>query len=66
MRDFFGQPLSPGDVVAFVTKHYRDLTIGTVVALTAKQVRVEYVSDIRTNTTEQTLRYPSVMVRRPV
>lgn len=62
MKDFFGAELSIGDDVACITRHYRDLTLGTVVGVTPKQVRVEYTVDRRTETT---LRYPAVLIKRP-
>lgn len=62
MKDFFGTDLLIGDKVAFVTRHYRDLTLGTVVAVTPKQVRVLYQ---HYGGSETTLRYPNVLVKRP-
>jgi hypothetical protein len=68
MRDFFNQPMSVGDVVAFIPNGYRDLVRGRIVAFTPKQVRIAY-----TNTwnfglpgmADETLRYPGVIVKDP-
>jgi len=66
MRDFFGQPLEVGDVVAFIPNGYRELVRGRIVALTPKQVRIAF-----TNTwnygcpglDDETLRYPGVVIK---
>lgn len=62
MLDFFRVPLELGDTVAFITRHYRDFTRGTVIAFTAKQVRVEYLNQY--GKTETTLRYPAALITK--
>lgn len=62
MRDFFRVPVELGDDVAFITRQYRDFTRGTVVAFTAKQVRVEYLNHY--GRTETTLRYPAALITK--
>lgn len=42
MRDFIGQELEVGDVVAVTPKDYRGLVKATVAAFTPKQVRLQY------------------------
>lgn len=44
MKDYFGQELNVGDRVAFVARNYRMLITGTVRALTAKRVRIDYIN----------------------
>ena len=42
MKDFLRSALSIGDPVVIMLPRYRELTMGKIVALTPKNVRVEY------------------------
>lgn len=42
MKDFFGNPLNIGDVVAFNPPRYKGLTKGTVTKFAPQMVEVEY------------------------
>ncbi len=66
MKDFFGQPLEVGDVVAFIPNGYRDLARGRIVAMTPKQVRIAYTNTWNYGSpgrADETLRYPSTVVK---
>ncbi len=63
MKDFFDQELNVGDVVAFEEPSYRNLSLGTIVAFTPKQVRLAWVKDGRTY---NYLTYASHLIKRPV
>lgn len=68
MKDFFKQPLAVGDVVAFIPNGYRDLVRGRITAFTTKQVRIAYTNTWnfgKPGVDDETLRYPSVIVKDP-
>jgi hypothetical protein len=63
MKDFLGRTLEVGDNVIFITPNYRDYTTGTIVAFTAKNVRVEFKCSYRVNSTELILQAPSQLIK---
>lgn len=50
MRDVFGREIHVGQEVAFMLPRYRDLWIGTIVAITPQNVRVNYTYQGRDQT----------------
>lgn len=63
MRDFLGQELELGDVVAVTPKDYRGLVKATVAAFTPKQVRLQYFN--HNNYLIEYLTPPSYVVKIP-
>lgn len=66
MRDFFGNELSVGDLVAFIPNGYRDLERARILAFTPKQVRISYVNTWNygpPGRPDETLRYPTTLVK---
>lgn len=41
MKDFIGNELNVGSIIAFIEPGYRNLVKGTIIAVTAKRVKVE-------------------------
>lgn len=67
MKDFFGNELELGDVVAFYAPGYRSFTEGTIIAFTPKQVRVEYYNTwnyAAPGIKKTYLAYPSMFIKR--
>jgi len=62
MKDYFGNELKIGDVVAFEKPRYRMLVTGTIISFSARQVRVEYETDTN-GRTETYLSYPGVFIK---
>jgi len=42
MNDIFGTQIETGQTVAFITPAYRDLSLGTVIGFTPKNVKVKF------------------------
>jgi hypothetical protein len=42
MNDFFGQPLTIGDKVAFMEPGYRNMVIGTIVSFAPQSMLIEW------------------------
>jgi hypothetical protein len=42
MNDFFGQPLSIGDTVAFMRPSYRDMVTGKITKFTPQTIVIEW------------------------
>lgn len=61
-KDFWGQELSIGDVVAVEEPKYRNLKTAVVVGFTPKQVRVKYLKWERI---QDFLTYPDTLVKQP-
>jgi hypothetical protein len=64
MKDFIGQELGKGDVVAVTPKDYRGLVKATVAAFTPKQVRLQYFN--HNNYLIEYLTLPSSVIKIPV
>lgn len=45
MNDFFGQPLTIGDEVAFMEPNYRNMVIGKIVSIAPKSMLIEWTKD---------------------
>jgi hypothetical protein len=68
VNDFFGQPLSIGDEVAFEQPGYRNLIKGKIVSFTPKFVNVQWTNPIYADHPHGTQKFrvsPSDVVRSP-
>ncbi len=66
MKDFFGQDLAVGDIVALTPHGYKHLVQGVIVGFTAQQVRVGYSRRLWNRQEDTTiLRPPLDLIKRP-
>jgi len=64
MKDFFGNTLAIGDVVAFYNPGYRYFVTGTVIKFTPQQVKVAYKSNFKPDDTY--MAYPDMFIKKPI
>lgn len=62
--DFWGNPISIGDIVAFMPERYREFRSGKVVGITPHQIRIEYFKFKDGAPIIQT-RYPGRTIKKP-
>lgn len=63
VKDFFGQSLEVGDRIAFIENGYRNLKKGVIAAFTPQKVRIEYPNRFRHSASDETLRFPSEVIK---